>query len=72
MDHIDKMLVSGGAAHTPGLIEALGRKFEIETEQFDSFKNISYDERRFPPSLMNERAPEVAVAVGLALRRTDE
>ena len=72
VDHIDKMLVSGGAAHTPGLIEALGRKFEIETEQFDSFKNISYDERRFPPSLMNGRSPEVAVAVGLALRRTDE
>jgi type IV pilus assembly protein PilM len=72
VDRIDKMLVSGGAAHTPGLIEALSRKFEIETEKFDSFKNVRYDARRFPPSLMSERAPEVAVAVGLALRRTDE
>ena len=66
VEHIDRMLVSGGVSHTPGLIETLARKFEIPTEKFDTFKNISYDPKRFSPALMAERAPELAVAIGLA------
>jgi type IV pilus assembly protein PilM len=69
---IDRMLVSGGAAHTPGLIETLGRRFEIPAEKFESFRNIAYDTKRFSPSLLAERAPELAVAIGLALRKGEE
>lgn len=72
VERIDRMLVSGGAAHTPGLIEALARKFSIPVDKFDSFKNISYDPKRFPPSIVKDRAPDMAVAVGLALRMTEE
>jgi type IV pilus assembly protein PilM len=69
-DHIDRMLVSGGAAHTHGLLETLSRKFEIPAAEFDSFKNISYDPKRFP--FIAERSPDLAVAIGLALRNTEE
>ena len=62
------MLVSGGASHTPGLIETLARRFEIQAEKFDSLRNITFDSKRFSPSVLAERAPELAVAVGLALR----
>lgn len=72
VEHIDRMLVSGGAAHTPGLVETLARKFEIPTEKFNSFRNITYDPQRFSPTFMAERAPDVAVAVGLALRKAEE
>ncbi len=72
VDRIDRMLVSGGAAHTPGLVETLARKFDIQTEKFDSFKNISYDPKRFPPSLIANRSPDLAVAIGLALRNAEE
>jgi type IV pilus assembly protein PilM len=72
VDHIDRMLVSGGAAHTPGLIETLGRKFQIPTEKFDAFKNISYDARRFSEAILSERSPDLAIAVGLALRNAEE
>ncbi len=72
VDHIDRMLVSGGVAHTPGLIETLARKFEIPAEKFDSFRKISCDHRRFPPSLIEARSPNMAVAVGLALRNTED
>jgi type IV pilus assembly protein PilM len=72
VDRIDRMLVSGGAAHTPGLIEALARKFGIPAEKFDAFKSISYDPRRTPASIVKDRAPDMAVAVGLALRTTEE
>jgi type IV pilus assembly protein PilM len=70
VDHIDQMLVSGGAAHTPGLLEALARKFQIPTEKFDAFKNVSYDQKRFP--FIADRSPDLAVAVGLALRNAEE
>lgn len=70
VDHIDRMLVSGGAAHTPGLLEMLGRKFEIPAERFDSFKNVCYDPKRFPQ--IADRSPDLAVAIGLAMRNTEE
>jgi type IV pilus assembly protein PilM len=69
---IERMLVSGGAAHTPGLIETLGHKFEIPVAKFDSFRRIAHDSKRFSPSLLAERAPELAVAIGLALRKDKE
>jgi type IV pilus assembly protein PilM len=72
VERIDRMLVAGGSAHTPGLIEALGRKFETPTEKFDSFKNIKYDPKRFSAAMIAERAPELAVAVGLATRSVED
>jgi len=72
IDRIDRMLVSGGASHTPGLIDTLARKFNIPTEKFNSFKNISFDPRQFPPQLIQDRSPDLAIAVGLALRSSDE
>jgi type IV pilus assembly protein PilM len=72
VDHIDRMIVSGGAAHTPGLTETLARKFEIPTEKFNAFKKISIDPKRFSSSLIADRAPDLAIAVGLALRSAEE
>jgi type IV pilus assembly protein PilM len=72
VDHIDRMIVSGGASHTPGLIETLARKFEIPAEKFNAFKKITYDPKRFPSSLIADRAPDFAIAVGLALRGAEE
>jgi type IV pilus assembly protein PilM len=72
IDHIDRMIVSGGAAHTTGLIEALTQKFEIPTEKFDAFRRIKYDPKKFPSSMIEDRASDFAIAVGLALRNTEE
>ena len=72
VDHINRMIVSGGAAHTPGLIETLARKFEIPAEKFDSFKRISFDPKRFSASMIAERAPDLAIAIGLALRGAED
>ncbi len=72
VDHIDRMIVSGGAAHTPGLIETLARKFEIPTEKFDSFRKIKFDPKRFSASMIAERSPDLAIAIGLALRSAED
>jgi type IV pilus assembly protein PilM len=72
VDRIDRMIVSGGVAHTPGLIEALTRKFDIPAEKFNSFKKVSFDPKRFPPSMITDHAPDLAIAIGLALRSAEE
>ncbi len=72
VDHIERMIISGGAAHTPGLIETLARKFEIPAEKFDSFRKITFDPKRFSSSMIADRAPDLAIAIGLALRSAEE
>jgi type IV pilus assembly protein PilM len=72
VEHIDQMIVSGGAAHTPGLIETLAEKFEIPTEKFNAFKKISFDPKHFSSSMIADRAPDLAIAIGLALRSAEE
>jgi len=72
VDRLDRMLVSGGAAHTPGLIEALEKKFEIPSKKFDAFRKILYDKKRFAPAVIEARSPGLAIAVGLALRNAEE
>lgn len=72
VDRIDRMIVSGGAAHTPGLVETLGRKFEIPAEKFDSFRRIRFDPKRFPASMIANRAPDLAIAIGLAIRNAED
>ena len=64
--NIDRMLVSGGAVHTQGLLDALGNNLDIPIEEFDSFRRIQVDTRRFPT--IKEQAADMAIAVGLALR----
>lgn len=65
---IQKILVAGGGSKLPGLAEFLAKRFEIPVEVFDPFKKIEVDARKFDPDYMREVIPEMAVAVGLALR----
>jgi type IV pilus assembly protein PilM len=65
---IQKILVAGGGSKLPGLASFLAKRFEIPVEDFDPFKKIEVDSRKFDPDYMREIIPEMAVAVGLALR----
>ena len=49
----------------------LAKRFEIPVEFFDPFRQIEVDARKFDPDYMREVVPEMAVAVGLALRGVD-
>lgn len=68
---VQMILVSGGGSKLPGLIEYLSQRFEIPVEVLDPFRQIRVDARRFDPDYMREVVPEMAVAVGLALRGVD-
>ncbi|MGH9969583.1 MAG: type IV pilus assembly protein PilM [Pyrinomonadaceae bacterium] len=68
---IQKILLAGGGSKLPGLSEYLAKRFEIAVEVFDPFRQIQVDSRKFDPDYMREIVPEMAVAVGLALRGVD-
>ncbi len=67
-DRIDRMIVSGGSAHISGLTETLSRKFKVPVEKFDSFRKIVFDPKKFSSSVIEDRAPDLAIATGLAIR----
>jgi type IV pilus assembly protein PilM len=68
---IKKILIAGGGSKLPGLADYLAKRFEMPVEVFDPFRQIQVDSRKFDPDYMREIVPEMAVAVGLALRGVD-
>jgi type IV pilus assembly protein PilM len=68
---VEKILISGGGSKLKGLVDFLSRRFEIPVEIFDPFRKIRVDARGFDPEYMREVVPEMAIAVGLALRGVD-
>lgn len=68
---VEKILVSGGGSKLKGLVEFLSKRFEMPVEVFDPFRKIKVDSRGFDPEYMREIVPEMAIAVGLALRGVD-
>src|SRR3712207_6525910 len=68
---VQKILISGGGSKLKGLPEFLSNRFEMPVERLDPFRQIKVDARRFDPEYMREVVPEMAVAVGLALRGVD-
>jgi len=65
---IQKILLAGGGSKLPGLADYLAKRFEIPVEVFDPFRQVQVDPKKFDPDYMREIVPEMAVAVGLALR----
>lgn len=68
---VQMILISGGGSKLPGLIEYLSQRFEIPVEVLNPFRQIRVDARRFDPDYMREVVPDMAIAVGLALRGVD-
>jgi type IV pilus assembly protein PilM len=69
-DHIDKIVVSGGASRVEGFYEMLAERFGTPVEEFDPFKAIAWDKTIDVD--VAEAASTGAVAVGLALRRAGD
>ena len=70
-ENIEKIYMSGGSSKIPGIIKLLEKQMEIPVEMVNPFNNIKWDDRVFDPEYMAYIAPQMAVAVGLALRRAD-
>lgn len=65
---IQKILISGGGSKLTGLAQDLSARLELPVEVLDPFRNIKVDTRKFDPDYLSDIMPEMAVAVGLAMR----
>jgi type IV pilus assembly protein PilM len=65
---IDRMLLAGGSSKVSELTEYLSDKFQMPVERFDSFRSIKFDPKKFDDEYLRELSPNMAVAVGLAVR----
>lgn len=65
---VERILVSGGGSKLQGLADELAARLNAEVEVLNPFRSIKVDNRKFDPDYLNEIMPEMAVAVGLAVR----
>jgi type IV pilus assembly protein PilM len=59
-----KVLLTGGSAKLEGLPEYLGESLNIPCEVFDPFYNLE-----MPEKFKNRKDPQLALALGLAMRK---
>jgi type IV pilus assembly protein PilM len=65
-EKIKKIVLTGGVAHTPGLIDYLADSLKLPVEQGDPFAKIKYPAALSPK--LKERSSFLSVATGAALR----
>jgi type IV pilus assembly protein PilM len=70
-EHIDRIVLSGGASRVEGFAEALQERFNTQVDRFDPFKQVTFDAGGLGVNA-EDVAPVAAVAVGLALRRAGD
>jgi len=67
-DGIDRIFLSGGGAHLPGLLEYLSECYNVPSEKADPLAGLGYDPDLFGDEDPDELSPLLTVSVGLALR----
>ena len=67
-EQILKIYLAGGSARVAGLVDLLKADFSMPVEELNPFQRITYDPSGPWGPLVEENAPRLAVAVGLALR----
>jgi type IV pilus assembly protein PilM len=70
-DHIDRIMLSGGASRVDGFHQMVQERFNAPVEDFDPFRAVTWDAKKLGGEPA-EMAPSAAVAVGLALRKVSD
>jgi len=70
-ENIRRILVAGGTARVPGLLDLLREEFAMPVEELYPFRKIGVTPGQFDESQLRDMAPRLAIAVGLALRSFD-
>lgn len=71
-DTIHKVVLSGGGARLPGLVNFLGQHLEVPVEVVNPLRAITADPKKFDPEYLEFVGPQLGVAVGLALRQVGD
>jgi len=70
-ENIQHIYISGGTAKTEGLVDQLKAEFNIPVDVINPFQRTLVDPKKFDVGYVDEIAPRMSVAVGLALRSFD-
>ena len=69
---IARIFVTGGTSSLPPLAQAIERRARVPVEVWSPAERIGVLDRHVDTNLLGQRAPQLAVALGLALRRVKE
>ena len=72
VDHVDRVVLSGGVSRIEGLRERLQERLQAPVEHFDPFKVVAWDARKLGGTDAADVSATAAVAVGLALRQVGD
>src|ERR1700716_2555037 len=70
-ESIQRIVVAGGTARVPGLVDLLREEFAMPVEELNPFRKVLINPSRHSDDQIREMAPRLAIAVGLALRSFD-
>jgi type IV pilus assembly protein PilM len=71
-EKIGAIYLSGGSCRIPGLDKVLREHLEVPVEIFNPISRIQYDAKQFDPAYVDYIGPQMAISLGLALRKTKE
>lgn len=69
---IEKIYLSGGSCRIPGLDRVFQENMGVAVEIFNPLKRVDCDPKVFDPEYIEFIGPQVAISLGLALRKTKE
>jgi type IV pilus assembly protein PilM len=70
-ENIRQIVVSGGTARVPGLLDLLKDEFAMTVEELYPFRKVAINPAHHDEAQLRELAPRLVVATGLALRSFD-
>ncbi|WP_224981731.1 type IV pilus assembly protein PilM [Geomonas agri] len=71
-ERITKVFLSGGAAKTLHLVDAVQQRLALPVEILNPLARVAVNEKEFDTAYLEEIAPLMSVAVGLATRRAGD
>lgn len=69
---IGKIYLSGGSSRMAGLDKVLQENVEIPVEIFNPLSKLEHDAKAFDPAYVDFVGPQMAISLGLSLRKTKE
>jgi type IV pilus assembly protein PilM len=69
---VKALYISGGSCRLPGFEKVLQEHLEIPVEIFNPIAKLQYDSKQFDPAYIEYIGPQMAISLGLALRKTKE
>ena len=67
-----RIFLTGGSSNIPALSVAIGRRSRVNVEVIQPMENIAVDAKEINPQLLQFRAAQLCVALGLAMRKEKE